>query len=42
MSWCLACENDQHDKCFMSGCHCPCAGEAEDYFERDLRDEEES
>lgn len=40
MDMCVACENEQHDRCSMP-CDCPCAGEAEDYFERDMRHEEE-
>lgn len=42
MRMCEACEQEQHDRCGMqTWCDCPCAGEAEDYFERDMRHEEE-
>ena len=43
MRVCEACENEQHDRCGMqTWCDCPCAGEPEVYFERDMRDEEET
>lgn len=42
MRMCEACEQGQHDRCGMqTWCDCPCAGDAEDYFERDMRDEED-
>lgn len=38
---CTACEQEHHDLCTLQFCDCDCAGEAEDYFDRDMPDEGE-